>query len=261
MVSAHIAVLGSPIEHSKSPAIHAAAYLHLGLNWDYGKYRVEASELRHFLKLRNASWRGFSLTMPLKEEAFRISKPSCPNAVATGVVNTLLHTEDGWEGFNTDVFGISQAVSMHSKSTQGSISILGSGATATSAVVAARHLNPAAELTIYARRKTSVLGLQTKPLEEFYADPNSDLTISTLPGSVQHPNFAVREDAQILDVAYNPWPSKLASNWSQGGRISGLEMLLWQALVQVRIFRTGDGSEQLPNELEVFEAMRAAVKL
>lgn len=260
MVSTHLAVLGSPIEHSKSPLIHAAAYEALGLDWDYGRYRIEANELADFIRLRDSSWRGFSLTMPLKEAAFNISVPSCPVASATGIVNTLLHTESGWEGYNTDAFGITQAVRQHGQVRDNQIAILGSGATARSAIYAAKQLNPEAEIKLFARRSTVLDGLIASPLEEFYESDIQGLTISTLPGSVVHPKLRASEDAVILDVAYSPWPSKLASNWDSGNRISGLEMLLWQALVQVRIFYQGDGSIHLPNESEVFDAMRASVQ-
>jgi shikimate dehydrogenase len=61
-------------------------------------------------------------------------------------------------------------------------------------------------------------------------------------------------------VAYNPWPSEIAKVWSAKGMqvISGIEMLIWQAVAQVRIFRTGDPSVELPNEIAVVEAMRIA---
>ena len=261
MARTHLAVLGSPIEHSKSPAIHAAAYRHLGLDWDYGRYRVEAAELESFLKLRDSSWRGLSLTMPLKEQGYHLSIPSCPVASETGIVNTLVHTESGWEGYNTDSFGIQQALKSALYSAPTEISILGSGATAISAVHAVSYAYPEAKVRVFARRSTWVLGAKTEPLEKFYENPVAGLVISTLPGTVTHPVLNVHDESWIFDVAYNPWPSKLAAQWAQHHRISGLEMLLWQALVQIRLFLNGDGTVKLPQETEVFSAMRDAVKL
>ncbi len=260
MVNTHLAVLGSPIEHSKSPLIHPAAYAALGLEWDYGRYRIEAAELSSFLKLRDSNWRGFSLTMPLKEVAFELSVPSCPVASETGIVNTLLQTELGWEGYNTDSFGIQQAVRKHSSNVYDNITVLGSGATARSAVHAARQINPNSTLQIFSRSRVDIDGVSSLPLEDFYSSAISGLTISTLPGTVTHSSLEVSEDAVILDVAYSPWPSKLASAWGVQNRISGIEMLLWQALIQVRIFYAGDGSVELPNETEVFKSMRASVQ-
>ena len=260
MANTHLAVLGSPIEHSKSPLIHAAAYKELGLDWDYGRYRIEAGELDSFLKLRDSSWRGLSLTMPLKEAGFELSIPSCPVASETGIVNTLLHTDLGWEGYNTDSYGIQQAVRTHSSRTFQNVSILGSGATAKSALHAVKQLNPAANISLFARRSVEIEGISSRPLEDFYGAAVEGLTISTLPGTVEHRELKVDIDAVVIDVAYNPWPSKLASAWQKENRISGIEMLLWQALIQVRIFYQGDGSVELPNESEVFAAMRASVQ-
>ena len=83
MASTHLAVLGFPIEHSKSPVIHTAAYDALGLDWDYGRFRIESNELSDFLAKRDSTWRGLSLTMPLKEVGHELSVPSCPVASAS----------------------------------------------------------------------------------------------------------------------------------------------------------------------------------
>ena len=261
MVSAHLAVIGSPIEHSKSPVIHGVAYRELGLDWDYGRYRIEANELKDFLRLRDSSWRGLSLTMPLKEIGFELSMPSCPVASETGVVNTLLHTDEGWEGYNTDSFGIQQAVRFATDSKFNVLNVLGSGATARSAVHALRQLFPGLEVNVYARKTIEVQGVFSKPLQDFYDSSITGLTISTLPGSVEHPKLKVDTNAWILDVAYDPWPSRLSAQWPIGNRISGLEMLIWQAIVQIRLFKSGDGQIKLGDEFALAEIMRNAVKL
>jgi len=260
MASTHLAVLGSPIEHSKSPAIHTAAYHELGLDWDYGRYRVESNELGDFLRLRDSSWRGLSLTMPLKETAFNISTPSCPVASETGVVNTLLHTDNGWEGYNTDSFGIQKAISETTELVFENVNIFGSGATAKSAISAVRNLYPNAAVSVYARKSTSILGVKTQSLEELETKILEGLTISTFPGHLELGNLKTLPNSFVLDVAYEPWPSKLSKSWPMDNRISGIEMLLWQALIQVRIFVNGDGTVPLENEDQVFAAMSNAVK-
>ena len=260
MASTHLAVLGSPIEHSKSPVIHTAAYDALGLDWDYGRYRIESHELSDFLAKRDASWRGLSLTMPLKEVGHAISIPSCPVAEVTGVVNTLVHTEEGWEGYNTDSFGIMKAIQLHTDVSFKEVQILGSGATARSAVNAARELFPDSEISIFARKQLSVLGIEAIALDSLSLKPLGGLTISTLPNSVVLPAFQTSAEAVVLDVAYDPWPSRLSSSWLAENRINGVEMLLWQALIQVRLFVNGDGTKELENETAVFEAMSSSVK-
>ena len=260
MASTHLAVLGSPIEHSKSPAIHAAAYHALGLDWDYGRYRVEANELSDFLRLRDSTWRGLSLTMPLKEIAFSQAIPSCPVAAETGVVNTLLQTDSGWEGYNTDSYGIQKAITEATNTNFEVVQILGSGATARSAISAVRNLFPSAEISLFARREVELMGLQSSTLEVFEQREITGLTISTLPGNAVVSNPLVSLDAFLLDVAYDPWPSRLSSYWPKDNRISGIEMLLWQALIQIRIFVNGDGTVPIEDEASVFKVMSDSVK-
>ncbi|MHB1171536.1 MAG: shikimate dehydrogenase, partial [Lacisediminihabitans sp.] len=67
----------------------------------------------------------------------------------------------------------------------------------------------------------------------------------------------------FFDVAYDPWPTPLAAAWlAAGGRvISGLGLLVYQALAQVRIFVNGDPDSVLPAEGAVLAAMRSSVGL
>ena len=67
-----------------------------------------------------------------------------------------------------------------------------------------------------------------------------------------------RRTVPLFDVAYSPWPSALAQSWASAGgaATSGLGMLLHQALIQVRIFVSGDPFAVLPDEDAVLAAMR-----
>jgi shikimate dehydrogenase len=96
----------------------------------------------------------------------------------------------------------------------------------------------------------------------------TDLTISTLPGGATDElatklakRKALKPRGLLLDVAYDPWPSKLATFWSTRSQpvVSGLEMLLWQAVAQIRIFKFGNANQPLPNEIAVVQAMRNAL--
>jgi len=93
-----------------------------------------------------------------------------------------------------------------------------------------------------------------------------DLVVSTLPGGLDEfpeiPPSAVAA-AALFDVAYSPWPSHYAQVWSDssGQVVSGLWMLAYQALAQVRLFVHGDVSQSLPDESRVFDAMLDAVGL
>lgn len=159
---ARLAVLGSPIAHSKSPLIHAAAYRELGLSWQYGRHELQAADLRGFLSGLDGSWRGLSLTMPLKEEAHRLARVLDPVADESGVVNTLLRitgtgTSSEWAGFNTDVAGLASAIRLEQLDATRTI-VFGAGATAVSAILAARSLG-AEHVTVLARRPEAAAAL------------------------------------------------------------------------------------------------------
>lgn len=273
------AVLGQPIAHSKSPNIHLAAYRVLGEDWSYGRAEVGKGFLRSFIGGLEEQWDGFSVTMPLKEEASRFADDLDEFATQTGATNTLYRDEAGvWHGFNTDVFGIYQAVRERVSGQIKSSLVIGSGATATSAIAAIAKLAPGSKVKVQARNsKTRALligfgkslGLKTSRVWGLVGYLTSaDLVISTVPAHTMDSQAEELEKMSLwrpkgllLDVAYSPWPSKLAEVWTKrdGLVASGLEMLIWQAVAQIRIFRTGNPSNELPNEIAVIEAMRNAV--
>lgn len=279
-MSKRYAVLGSPISHSKSPAIHLAAYRVLGNDWEYGRAEVLRGGLRKFIDELDTPWDGFSVTMPLKEDATRFADTLDASAQLTGATNTLAKDEFGkWNGFNTDVFGIVSALRQSNVEQAKCVAILGSGATAISAAVALSLHSPGAKLYIVARNHHTAKKLAkfakeqglapklTKNLAK--ATKRAQIAISALPAHAlddQAEALAAKKvwspGGVLFDVAYNPWPSKLATTWLAKQRpvISGIEMLIWQAVAQVRIFRTGDPYVELPNEIAVVEAMRIAAE-
>lgn len=258
----HLAVLGSPIAHSQSPVIHLAAYRELGLAWSYGREELQAVELQDFLAAHRRGWRGFSLTMPLKEEAHRLAAILDPVARESGVVNTLLRLDSEsqpWAGFNTDVGGLAAAI-RHAGLDASRTVVLGAGATAVSAVLAARSLG-AERISVAARRPEAARALAER-FQLHGGASSATLVISTVPG---HAGAELEVKAGLLgaplfDVVYSPWPSPLAQRWLRAGgeAHSGIGMLVEQALLQVRIFVGGDPGAPLAAEDRVLAAMRAA---
>ena len=274
-----LAVLGSPIAHSKSPALHRAAYRALGLDWQYDAIAVRAGELPAFIGGLGPEWRGLSLTMPLKHDVIPLLTDLDRVAAATNAANTVLFggTEDSrtLTGFNTDVTGLVRALADAGIARATHVTLLGAGATAGSALVAAAELGAeSVEVIVRTPSKAQALvelghsiGLIVTVAElSSLGSPErqADLVISTLPGG---PVFAaefpaeLRRQALLFDVSYSPWPSALARSWAAaGGAVrSGLGMLLHQALIQVRVFVSGDPFEPLPDEDAVLQAMRGAL--
>ena len=132
------AVLGSPIAHSLSPALHTAGYRALGLDdWEYTRADVSEAELVAFVSALGREWRGLSLTRPLKEVAFEVATTVSAVARETGSINTLIRRPDGgWDADNTDVVGVLGALAEVGVDRADRPVVVGSGATARSVVAA-----------------------------------------------------------------------------------------------------------------------------
>jgi len=112
-----LAVLGSPVRHSISPALHGAALAELAKedeqykNWHYHKIEVMSGCLSEALvKLAKQGYRGLNLTIPHKVDALSLVSELDETALAIGAVNTLKLEKSGWKGYNTDGLGLSYAV-------------------------------------------------------------------------------------------------------------------------------------------------------
>ena len=280
------AVLGHPIGHSKSPALHRAAYAYLGLDLDYSAIDVTEAALPDFMARVRADvrdqdcWRGLSVTMPLKTGMAREVDEVRGVARALGVVNTVAFEHDGGParlvGYNTDVAGIVNALRHAGAGSAPTAAILGGGGTAAAAIAALKDLGaPGADVFVRdvsraaeARAASAAVGLpvQVLPLAGAAAAvAAADVVISTLPPRAADSLAAelaqelevasARETTGVLlDVAYDPWPSRIASAWQAAGGsvVPGLEMLIYQAVEQVRLLqRPGRGPSRRSHRCDV----------
>jgi shikimate dehydrogenase len=263
MATRQAAVLGSPISHSLSPALHMAAYRALGLShWSYGAHEVQAPALLRFVTGLGPQWAGLSLTMPLKEAAFEVADEVSDLAREVGAINTLVRRADGrWSGDNTDVYGVSQSLREAGCTQVTSAMVLGSGATARSVVAALASLG-CAKVTFavrsVARQETldqatraglevDVVGLGA--VADLLGDTRvviSTLPVNALPGNTLPENALTGRLLHqgprpvghlLMDVVYTGWPTPLARTFHEAGAsvVSGLEMLVHQAAEQVRL--------------------------
>ncbi len=271
MSRSRLAVLGSPISHSKSPLIHRAAYGVLGLDWQYEAVEITGDTLADFIASRDEQWRGLSLTMPLKREVIPLLDWHAPLVDLVGGANTVLFTDDGIRGFNTDVYGVQRSFREAGVDALDVVHVLGAGATAASVIAGVAGLG-ATRVVVSARSAAraeplvtlgQVLGVAVSVVPWGVAEGVPDAVVSTLPGGEYGLEFSasVRAASVLFDVAYDPWPSVLATQWADaGGRvIAGIELLLNQAIGQVRVFVNGDADLALDTEDAVVAAMRAAV--
>jgi shikimate dehydrogenase len=246
-------VLGAPIAHSRSPVLHRAAYTWLHLPWRYDAIRVEHGELARFVAGLDSTWRGLSLTMPLKTEALALADEASDLARAVGAANTLLLEPGGLLAHTTDVPGIAAALAEHGVAHVPRAVVLGGGATAASAVAA---LGPVADEVLACVRTASraeqlhavaeALGVHLI-VEDWDAAPallDAPVVVATTPAGATDalaPVVPVTPGV-LLEVVYHPWPTALAAAWDgAGGRVaSGLDLLVHQAAGQVALMTGHD---------------------
>jgi len=276
-----LAVLGHPIKHSISPVMHNAALAELCgsdkrfASWKYFRFDISPEDLPRSLELFHAkNFRGLNLTVPHKVIAFEHAAAIDPAAKPIGAVNTLLATENGWHGYNTDGHGLAAGVrdDLGLEIAGTDIILLGAGGAARGAAV--ECLQRRCRSLWIANRTLANLDVLLKTLQPVAdgisvlgfdpQDPPNELPANAIiinatsaglhdkdapPANlVQFPN-----PAGVYDMIYNPPKTKLLAQAETLGipNANGLSMLVHQG---ARALSHWTG---VPTPLE---AMRAAAK-
>lgn len=251
------AVLGSPVGHSLSPALHSAAYAALGLTWwRYDAIECDQAALAGLLDRCGPDWAGLSLTMPLKRTVLPFLDRVDPLVTDVGAANTVLFAAEQRLGYNTDVPGMVRALAERgiAAGPGADISpavILGAGATACAALAALRSLGEhevavvvrdparAADLLEAADRMSMAVTLRAFDEDSL---AGARLLVSTVPAGVADrfakalPQLPAAPRA-VFDVSYDPWPTPLARAAEAAGAMlaGGFDLLLHQAALQVEL--------------------------
>ncbi len=254
-------IIGNPVEHSLSPAIHNAAFQKLGLNCVYLAWKVESigDAIKGLRALGN--FRGASVTIPHKVSAIPFLDELEPTARHIGAINTIVAEEGRLTGYNTDATGALRALREGGVTLAGRhIILLGSGGAARAIAFALAAESGASRLTILGvddkersaltrdlRNKTT-LAVDDDGLAEHTLDrtvpgahvlihctpigmsPQTDATC--VPASLLHPGLAV------MDIVYNPRETRLLKEAKCAGckTIPGLDMFLNQAVTQFELW-------------------------
>ncbi|MEA5153541.1 shikimate dehydrogenase [Raineyella sp.] len=245
------AVLGSPIGHSLSPQLHRAAYAALGLtDWTYEAHEVDEAGLAGFVAGLGPEWVGLSLTMPLKHAVLGLGTPSAL-ARLVGAGNTLVldHTGGPHRVENTDVTGMTAALSRAGVTHADTALLIGAGATARSALAALAPLGVRAvgvmarsaerahasldPVAAHLDQRLEIVGWGRLPMVA------PQVTVATAPTELA-PDLAARIGAVspvLFDIIYDPWPTALAAAAERVGAavLDGMDLLAAQAADQVRL--------------------------
>ena len=241
------AVLGSPVEHSLSPLLHREAFQFLGISGNYIRQEVALDNLSSFFTAHKEEFDYFSITMPLKEEALTLDVAIDPLVNRIQSANTLYQRSDQWHLTSTDGLGLIGALKNEGYSKFKRALVLGAGGTARAVVGALDGV--AEEIVVLGRTSTRREVLESaveKSVFEYLRWSDSpgfgdyDFVVNTTPAGAADllaDSLSQGSCSLLFDVIYKPWPTVLASRWSDSGGsvINGLELLLYQGIAQLSL--------------------------
>ena len=272
-------LIGDPVGHSVSPAMHNAAFKDKGLDYIYLPFRVAREQLGEAISgIRGLNIRGVNVTIPHKVSVMSLLDELDPLAERIGAVNTIVNNDGVLKGYNTDGQGFLKAILERGIEPEAkNVVILGAGGAsrAISFVLAERGanlviLNRQLEMDWALELAGSVsraFGREVKALE--LNEPNltkvlkkgdilvnaTSVGMSPNTGETPVPAGLLKDGLTIFDVVYNPLKTKLLKEAEDAGAgaISGIEMLVWQGVLAFEMW-TGI---KAPVELMRKEAIRA----
>ncbi|MBM3676140.1 MAG: shikimate dehydrogenase [Actinobacteria bacterium] len=260
------AVIGDPVEHSRSPAIHNAAYAATDLDWVYVALRVPPGLGGDAVRAMPAlGIRGLNVTMPHKEAAAAACDELSPVAAALGVVNTVVLRADGRvRGDSTDGEGLLRSLAEVGLDPSGRrVAVLGAGGVARAVVLAIGAAG--AEVTVVGRRPEAcasaaalVQGVEARPWAEAgQVAAAVDVVVNATPIGMGADGAGMLPSAGrgqwAVDLVYHPARTAFLTASERAGAevVGGLGMLVHQAALAF---------EQMTGRDAPIEAMRRAAE-
>jgi shikimate dehydrogenase len=280
-MTATYGILGWPVEHSRSPAMHNAAFRAKGIDAVYVRFPVHPDHVGEAVRgLKALGIRGANVTVPHKEAVIPFLDELSRDARAMGAVNTIVLEREHLVGHNTDAPGLARSLEEAKVQLDGArVVVLGAGGAARAAVVGLSQRG-ASHVIIAARRKAQAvqlaeqlapackcpldaLGLERDPLAEAFREAtlivqSTSATLATAPDAAAFaralPLEVLRRDATVVDLVYKPRETAvLARAKSHGVRtVDGLGMLLHQGALAFELWTHLHAP--LPVMLSVLEA-------
>ena len=250
-----LGVIGDPVEHSLSPAMHNAAIASLDLDYVYLPFPIAAENLETAIAgFAAIGLVGFNITIPHKQAIMPLLAEISPVARAVGAVNTVWRSDRGWEGTNTDVEGFLAPLNALNRDWSQTVAVvLGNGGAARAVVAGAAQLG-CREIRVVGRNREKLdrfaASWQDSPIEanlkSYLADAVAEavfgatlLVNSTPVGMSPHVDrspldatlFAkLAADAIAYDLIYTPSPTQFLKEAQLVGikAIDGSQMLVCQ---------------------------------
>lgn len=266
-----LCLIGSPVSHSMSPAMHNLSCEKLGLDYAYMAFDVKEHQVQEFLNsAKLLDIKGFNVTMPCKMEVARLVDELSPAAEIMRATNVVVNDNGKFIGHNTDGVGFVRNLADHGVEVKGKIITLMGGGGAGTAILVQLALDGAKEIRVFNRKGSNfdkLIGI-TEKIKKYVPDckitvsditdekelyenirqsdllvnstnigmkPNEDETLIK-DMSVYHENLVVAE------IIYNPEETKMMKDARLAGVskvVGGKGMLLWQGEEAFRLFTGG----------------------
>lgn len=255
------AVIGNPVAHSLSPAIHNAAYRHLGLDFVYVAHQV--TDVKNALAGMRAfqNFRGLSVTIPHKIEVMKYVDDIATVDRAIGSINTVIHEKDKLIGLGTDGPGALKAFADAGTEIDGKkVLMIGTGGAARAIAFTLAMNTRLQELTLLdiddAMREGLTADLKSGTDTRIQSAPMTGRTLAEAMAAAEvivhctpigmHPKVNAslvpvemfRPGQVVFDAVYTPLETKLLKDARSCGltAISGVEMFIHQAALQFEQF-------------------------
>lgn len=265
----HYAVIGHPIEHSLSPAMHNAGYEALEIDAEYQRFHVEPSRLTEAVEgLCALGFSGWNVTLPHKERIIPLLNTLTPQAKCAGAVNTVKIHNGQRIGHNTDGDGFVRSIEGELKGFKGKKAVLlGAGGASKGIALALaeqgmqlhilnRTIEKAEALVQVIQREGGTATSGAFAPGEWLVDV--DLLVQTTSAGLHGEPFplsvqGISEQALVVDIIFNPWETAFLQDAKKQGcrTLNGLGMLLYQGALAWEFWLGG----QAP-----VEAMRNALQ-
>jgi shikimate dehydrogenase len=251
-------VIGWPISQSLSPLLHGHWLAEYGIDGAYIPLPIAPPDFARSVDgLLKAGFTGFNVTVPHKESAFALACRHDQTAAATGAVNLLVATPDGFEGRNTDVYGLAATLTQHlgEAALRGkTAAIWGAGGTTRAAIYALAGLG-VSEIRLFNRTPAKAVALASSlsskigaklaaaGYEDWSGKGIAVVVHTTSAGMKQTPSLDLSLDdlpqgAAVFDAVYNPLETGLLAKARTRGLVTvdGLWMLIHQAVPSFEAF-------------------------
>lgn len=240
-------ILGRPVTHSLSPAMHNAAFRALKVNAVYVAFPV--TDLRQAVAgLRGLGVAGVSVTIPFKEEIISWLDELDPTAARIGAVNTVVNRDGRLEGFNTDWLGAVTALKVQTSLKGAHVLILGAGGAARAIAFGIKEAGGRVTVTDVDQPRAAALArdlqLEALPLDSLAQCPAAVLVNATPVGMAPDADAIpiapdlLRQYRLVMDIVYRPLQTRLLREAQARGAatIDGLQMLIHQATAQFELW-------------------------